>query len=438
MDFDFIIDNLPFFLKATKLTLILSIWSIVLSLCVGFLCSIVLYYNVRGLKFIVKAYIELSRNTPALIQLFFLYYGLTQVGWKLEAEPCAVIALTFLGGSYMAEAFRSGLESVGKTQIESGLSIGLSGAQLIRYVVFPQAFSVAMPALEANAIFLIKETSIVSAVALPDLMFVAKDLIGMYYSTVESLLMLVLFYLVILLPLSLILSALERKCAMVHSGIQVILNGANLLRLLGGLLVTLEIALTSVAASGILGILFGIVMTSKSKILRTVCRVYLEAIRIIPILVWLLIFYFGLSRVLYVNLDGKFISVLVFTLWGTAEMGDIVRGAVQSLPKHQMESGAALGLTTAQNYRYIIIPQVVQRLLPAAINLATRMIKTTSLVVLIGVVEVLKVGQQIIEVSILTAPTASFWVYGLIFFLYFIICYPVSLLSKRLERKWQA
>lgn len=225
---------------------------------------------------------------------------------------------------------------------------------------------------------------------------------------------------------------------MASSGTQVILNSANLLRLAGGLLVTLEIALLSVLASGVLGILLGIVMTSKSKAVRAVCRAYLEAIRIIPILVWLFIFYFGLTRILNADLDGEFISIVVFTLWGTAEMGDIVRGAVQSLPKHQRESGAALGLTTALNYRYIIIPQVIQRLLPAAINLATRMIKTTSLVVLIGVVEVLKVGQQIIEVSILTAPTASFWIYGLIFFLYFLICYPISLLSKKLERKWQS
>jgi polar amino acid transport system permease protein len=179
-------------------------------------------------------------------------------------------------------------------------------------------------------------------------------------------------------------------------------------------------------------------MTSKSRIVRAMCRAYLEAVRIIPVLVWLFIFYFGLTRALNIDLDGEFISVAVFTLWGTAEMGDIVRGAMQSLPKHQWESGAALGLTASQNYRCVIIPQVVQRLLPAAINLATRMIKTTSLVVLIGVVEVLKVGQQIIEVSILTAPTTSFWVYGLIFILYFLICYPISLLSKKLEHKWQA
>lgn len=211
MDFSFLIKSFPLYAKAAGLTLYLSAWSILLSLCIGFLCSAAIYFRVWGLKSAAKAYIELSRNTPSLIQLFFLYYGLTQVGLKLEADTCAIISLTFLGGSYMAEAFRSGLEAVSRKQIESGLSIGLTDAQLIRYVIFPQAFSVSMPALEANAIFLIKETSIVSAVALPDLMFVAKDLIGMYYTTVEALLMLVLSYLVILLPVSLILSALERK-----------------------------------------------------------------------------------------------------------------------------------------------------------------------------------------------------------------------------------
>ncbi len=224
---------------------------------------------------------------------------------------------------------------------------------------------------------------------------------------------------------------------MLSSGINAIFEGNNLLRLLGGLLVTARIAIISVVCSGILGIGFGILMTSKAKPVKVICRVYLELVRIIPILVWLFVFYFGFTKILHIQLNGEFVSVLVFSLWGTAEMGDIVRGAVQSLPKHQRESGAAIGLTGSQIYWYIIIPQTVRRLLPAAINLATRMIKTTSLVVLIGVVEVLKVGQQIIENSVLKAPTTSFWVYGIIFLLYFIICYPVSLLSKRLERKWQ-
>jgi polar amino acid transport system permease protein len=221
-------------------------------------------------------------------------------------------------------------------------------------------------------------------------------------------------------------------------GIRVLLEGVNLQRVLLGLVVTARIAFSAVALSMVLGVFLGIVMTRRRPALRFLCRLYLEAMRIIPVLVWLFLFYFGLSRNFHINLSGEAASILVFTLWGTAEMGDIVRGAVTSLHRHQYESGHALGLSEAQLYRYIIIPQAVRRLVPGAINLTTRMIKTTSLVVLIGVVEMLKIGQQIIATNFLKSPTVSFWVYGLIFFLYFILCMPISHVSKRLEKRWQS
>ncbi|MDR2392792.1 MAG: amino acid ABC transporter permease [Treponema sp.] len=221
-------------------------------------------------------------------------------------------------------------------------------------------------------------------------------------------------------------------------GIRVLIEGVNLQRLLLGLWVTARIAGISVAFSTVLGIFFGILMTRRNQALRFLCRFYLEAMRIIPVLVWLFIFYFGLARNFHINLSGEAASILVFTLWGTAEMGDMVRGAVTSIHRHQYESGHALGLSEAQLYRYVIIPQTVRRLVPGAINLTTRMIKTTSLVVLIGIVEMLKVGQQIIESNFLKSPTAAFWVYGLIFFFYFFLCMPVSRLSKHLERRWQS
>ena len=116
-------------------------------------------------------------------------------------------------------------------------------------------------------------------------------------------------------------------------------------------------------------------------------------------------------------------------------MGDLVRGALISIPRHQYESAAALGMTGRQTFLEVILPQTVQRLLPPAINLVTRMIKTTSIVVLIGIVEVLKTGQQIIDANRLQFPSAALWIYGVIFFLYFLVCWPVSLLAKRLERR---
>jgi polar amino acid transport system permease protein len=211
IDWQFIRDNLPAYEKAAWLTLQLAFWGILASLIIGLICSLILYYKVRGFKTIIKIYIEISRNTPLLIQLFFLYYGLTKLGIVLSQNVCAIVGLSFLGGSYMAEAFRGGIEAVSKSQIESGLSIGLTKIQLARYIILPQAFSVSIPSLGANCIFLLKETSIFGAIAIIDLMNVTKDLIGMYYKTFESLLMLVIAYLIIILPISFFLTWLERK-----------------------------------------------------------------------------------------------------------------------------------------------------------------------------------------------------------------------------------
>ena len=220
-------------------------------------------------------------------------------------------------------------------------------------------------------------------------------------------------------------------------GISVLFEGRNFIRLLEGLWVTLEISLISVFISVILGIGMGILMSLNSRIMKLVCRIYLESVRIIPQLVLLFLAYFGLSKSFGVNLSGEVAAVLVFTFWGIAEMGDLVRGALSSIPKHQYETGLAIGLKKRQLYQYVIIPQTIRRLLPQMINLVTRMIKTTSLIVLIGVVEVVKVGQQIIEASRLTVPSAALWIYGVIFLLYFIICYPISLLATKLEKRWE-
>ena len=220
-------------------------------------------------------------------------------------------------------------------------------------------------------------------------------------------------------------------------GISVLFEGRNFIRLLEGLWVTLEISLISVLVSVILGIGMGVLMSMNSRVIKLICRLYLDTVRIIPQLVLLFLAYFGLSKSFGVNLSGEVAAVLVFSFWGIAEMGDLVRGALNSIPKHQYETGLAIGLNKRQLYQYVIIPQIIRRLLPQTINLVTRIIKTTSLIVLIGVVEVVKVGQQIIEASRLTVPSAALWIYGVIFLLYFIICYPISLLATKLEKRWE-
>ena len=219
-------------------------------------------------------------------------------------------------------------------------------------------------------------------------------------------------------------------------GLEVLFKGTNFLRLLGGLWVAVRISLISVVISMPLGIIMGILMTMKNPILKAILRVYLEFIRIMPQLVLLFLVFFGTTRWFGVNISGEIAAIIVFSLWGTAEMGDLVRGAIISIPKHQYESSEALGLTPAQTYFYIIIPQAVRRLVPLSINLVTRMIKTTSLILMIGVVEVLKVAQQIIEANRMSSANAAFGVYLTVFLLYFIVCWPISMGARVLEKRW--
>lgn len=219
--------------------------------------------------------------------------------------------------------------------------------------------------------------------------------------------------------------------------IDVLLKGNNLLRLLGGLWVAMKISLISIAISLPLGLLAGILMTAKSKVLKLIFRIYLEFIRIMPQLVLLFLVYFGTTRAMGWNLSAEVASIIVFTMWGTAEMGDLVRGALISIPKHQYESSEALGLTKKQTYFYVIVPQTIRRLLPLSINLITRMIKTTSLVLMIGVVEVLKVAQQIIEANRMTSPNAAFGIFLVVFLMYFLACWPISQLAGHLEKRWR-
>ena len=211
MDWDFILQYRELYIDAAWLTIRTAALGILGALLLGLICGMIRYCRIPGLSRIIGMYIELSRNTPLVVQLFFLYFGLPRMGITLESETCAVTGLIFLGGSYMAETFRSGLEAVGIIQTESALSLGFRKMQIFFYILLPQAAAVAVPGIGANVMFLLKETSVFSIVALADLMYVAKDLIGLYYKTDEALFLLTVSYLIILLPVSALFSLLERR-----------------------------------------------------------------------------------------------------------------------------------------------------------------------------------------------------------------------------------
>lgn len=211
MDISAITQYTPLFVQAFFLTVKIGWIGIALSLGIGIVCAFVMYFKIPVLTAIVRIYVELFRNTPLLVQLFFIYFGLPKLGLTISAEVCGALGLGLLGGSYMTEAIRSALEAVPASQRESALALGMGKGQLFGLITLPQAISSSVPAILANVIFLLKETSVFSAISLMDLMFTAKDLIGLYYDTTECLVLLVIFYVIMLLPVSLIGRVVERR-----------------------------------------------------------------------------------------------------------------------------------------------------------------------------------------------------------------------------------
>ena len=211
MNLDVMISYLPLYKDALFLTMRVGWKGVVIAVLIGLIGSAILHFEIPIAKTVVSAYIQLFRNTPLLVQLFFIYFALPKIGVRISPEACGTWGLGLLGGAYMTETFRSGLENIPKIQFESAESLGMSRSQVFRYVILPQAISSSIPGLMANVIFLLKETSVFSTISLMDLMFTAKDLIGMYAKTIECLTLLVVFYLIMLLPVSILGNILERR-----------------------------------------------------------------------------------------------------------------------------------------------------------------------------------------------------------------------------------
>lgn len=211
MDIDVIISYLPLYKEALLLTAGIGWQGIALAFLLGLLCAVITHLRVPVLRGFVAVYVELFRNTPLLVQLFFLYFALPKIGIHISPTVCGTMGLGLLGGAYMAEALRSGLEAIPAIQSESAQSLGMTGMQTFRHIILPEAFSSSVPGIVANVVFLLKETSVFSTISLMDLMFTAKDLIGMYAKTIECLTLLVVFYLIMLLPVSVLGSLVERR-----------------------------------------------------------------------------------------------------------------------------------------------------------------------------------------------------------------------------------
>lgn len=211
MNTDIIVSYFPRYVDAFWLTVRIGAIGVGLAFVIGLVVAFLIHFKIPVLAQLAAVYVEFFRNTPLLVQLFFIYFGLPKLGFMVPAETCGALGLGLLGGSYMAEGFRSGLGAVSKSQAEGALALGMTRGQMFFHVIFPEAFALSVPAIVANVIFLLKETSVFSAISLMDLMFTAKDLIGLYYNTTEAFALLIFFYIIMLLPVSIVGGIVEKK-----------------------------------------------------------------------------------------------------------------------------------------------------------------------------------------------------------------------------------
>ncbi|WP_261664790.1 amino acid ABC transporter permease [Deinococcus sp. Marseille-Q6407] len=212
MDFQLIANNLPYLLQAAVLTIEVTAISLVAGTVLGTLLALARLSPIKPLSWLATAYIELIRGTPLLVQIFLIYFGLPQVtGVNMDPFPAGVLAFSLNSAAYVAEIMRSGIQGVPLGQTEASLSLGFSPRDTMRYIVLPQAFRRVLPPLVNEALNLLKNTSLLSSIALVELTRAGQIVASRTYKPFEMYLAIALVYLAMTLVLSFLSTRLERR-----------------------------------------------------------------------------------------------------------------------------------------------------------------------------------------------------------------------------------
>lgn len=192
-------------------TVLITAGSLVLAMVVGLALAVVKTSRVRVVRFLVDAYVEIFRGVPALTLLFVLYFGLAYAGIRMESIPAAILGLGLVGSAILTEVFRSGLDALHHGQREAALAVGMTPTMAMRHIILPQAVRITLPPIGNYAIGLLKDTSIVSAIAAPEIMFYARNLVTSTFETTIIYVLVAILYFCLSFPLARIVGRLEER-----------------------------------------------------------------------------------------------------------------------------------------------------------------------------------------------------------------------------------
>ncbi|WP_062107114.1 amino acid ABC transporter permease [Bacillus niameyensis] len=207
------IQSLPFLLQGLVWTLAITIIGLILGFILGALTGLGRLSKSKIIRGICAIYVDVVRGTPILVQVLFIYNGLTEdiIGFNIDKFSASIIAITINAGAYISEIVRGAVKSIDKGQHEAGRSIGLTEKQTMRYIIWPQAFKRMIPPLGNQFIISLKDTSLFSVIAVGELLYRGKEYYNTTFSAFQTLIMVCILYLIITIPTSYYLQRLERK-----------------------------------------------------------------------------------------------------------------------------------------------------------------------------------------------------------------------------------
>jgi len=211
MEFDKILNLGGPLLLGAVTTVQITIAALIMAIFLGLTFALVKLTRFRALHWLIDIYVELFRNTPVLTQLFLIYFGLAYLGFKVAAFPAAIIGLSLNGGAILTEVFRAGLGAIHHGQREAALAVGMTPWASLRYIILPQTWKITLPPLGNYAIALLKDTAVVSAIAAPEIMFYARNLVTSTFETTLVYVLAAALYFCLSFPLARMVERFERR-----------------------------------------------------------------------------------------------------------------------------------------------------------------------------------------------------------------------------------
>lgn len=210
-----------FFIKLTTLggplllgagtTVAITLCSLLVAIVLGLALALIRLLNIRPVNWLISTYVEVFRNTPVLAQIFIIYFSLPYLGLNISPFPAAVIGLGLNGGAMLTEVFRAGLNAIHFGQREASLAVGMTPWMSLRYIILPQTWRITLPPLGNYAIALLKDTAVVSAIAAPEIMFWARNLVTSTFETTFVYILAALLYFCLSFPLARLVDGFERR-----------------------------------------------------------------------------------------------------------------------------------------------------------------------------------------------------------------------------------